>query len=203
MSLYFFVNFLVREYINHGSIYSLSKSNIQPEWSVHVNDMHSIGLDKPNVNHGSSKITSDHQLANKLSHLILLDANDTSASDNKRYLYCELLFINKEINRMVHNKVKLTSSNLRYLFIVYYHYTLDNPLVILIRDLMMDQKFFIRNIKRIFNYPCFNDWLSIHNKLKSTPIHLNNKLNETELLNCFIYELYRTKQIAHFKNYTN
>ena len=163
-----------------------------PEMSSYRNDIH---INQRYEYNGEFEIKSDEQLSEMLSFLIKIE--DTDISENKRYLYCELLFISKEIQRMVTNGEKLTPMNMRYLFIVYYHYTLDNPLVMLIRDLIKDQEFFMRRIKRIFNYPCFRDWITVRNQLNEHISYSlydarNNKWNKTELYNCFRCELYRT-----------
>lgn len=218
MSLYFFVNYLVREYMNRAKnqqSYPWETNNLKkkvdvitrfPEWHAYRNDMHITSIEETNgIRNGMSKITSDNQLSKELSRLILLDANETGISDNKRYLYCELLFINGEINNMVNNKICLKPKNLRYLFIVYYHYVLDNPLVLLIRDLMRDQEFFMRRIKRIFDYPCFREWVTIRNQLKEYKTYSifeshHTKWNKTELFNIFKCELYQSGQIKQFNN---
>lgn len=199
MSLYFFINYLVRGYINRGQTHRSFESKILrknditkgfPEWSVYKNDMHINSINETNeIRNGPSKITSDLQLSKELSRLILLEANETGASDNKRYLYCELLFINREIHDMVKNRITLTPQKMRYLFIVYYHYTLDNSLVLLLNDLMKDQEFFMRLIKRIFKYPCFRDWIEIHDVIKTSKYE---KLYET-----FRKELTNSNYLVH------
>lgn len=203
MSLYFFINYLVRGYINRGQTNHSFESKIFrknditkgfPEWSVYKNDMHINSISETNeIRNGPSKITSDLQLSKELSRLILLEANETGASDNKRYLYCELLFINREIHDMVKNRITLTPQKMRYLFIVYYHYTLDNSLVSLLNDLMRDQKFFMRLIKRIFKYPYFRDWIEIHEIIKTSNYNKLYKTFRKELTNSN-YSLHTTEK---------
>lgn len=217
MTLYFFVNYLVREYMNRYPkinicLFNLPKKTdvitIFPEWESYKDDSHIRSIEETNeIINGRSKITNDIELTSELSKLILLEANESGISENKRFLYCELLYINREINDLVKYKHKLKPKHLRYLFIVYYHYVLDNPLVMLARDLMVDQEFYMCQIKRIFNYPCFRGWVDIREELKQYRTYSAYEAHstiwyETSLYECFRTEVYSRSLTMHFTEKT-
>lgn len=188
MNLYFFIKNVVWRYVNYGLF---DKSSKYPELSEYKNDLNVVRF-----NYLEYRIKNDRHLAIELSRLILLEINRKFRFDNMRYLYCELMFITKEINRLVRNKEKLTHQNMRYLFIIYYHYVNGNSLISLVNDLMKDQVFFIRYIKRIFDYPCFRDWITIRHQLKeyrsySIQNAYCNNWDKTDLFKCFECELLR------------
>lgn len=136
MKLYFFINYLVRRYINFNI-----KNFI--EWSKHLDDSHNFLI----VNYNNDIIESDNQLIREFSCILL--SHEPNKSINRKIMFSELLHISHCLDILIKNDVKIQVNHLRYLLILYYHYMLDNPISMLLDDLKLDYTFFKSDIKRL------------------------------------------------------
>lgn len=200
MSLYFFINHIVRSYINRGN-----PGPIYPEMSSLTREEKNMFRILPTIDYKWYRIQSDRQLSTELSINILANFNKYEKLDNKKYFYCELMYIAEEISKMVYKGERLTPESLRYLFLVYHHYSLNSPLVYLLYDLMRDQKFFLRRIIRVLNYPFFREWITLRTQVNDYKYYClldasRTKWYKTDLFDCFKHELQQSGEIAHFKN---
>lgn len=140
MTLYYFINYLVRRYIKQDILRL-------PEWKNNKHDSHiklidiSISIE--------DDIVSDNQLTRDFS--LLLRHSTFNSTLNKKIMYSELIHISHELEKLTIKNKKLLLSDLRYLFILYFHYMLNNPITMLIDDLYIDRNFYVDDIRRLLN----------------------------------------------------
>lgn len=191
MTLYFFVNHVLRRYLRKKS------QQTRKEIIYHVFENDDKLFQEPEL-----FIRDDTDLANKLSRLVLNEANKNK-TENLGFIYNELLYANKKISELVKKNIKLNFFNTRYLFQVSDVYFLEENIIILLDKLIKDPNNNFRLIKRVLTYSPFRDWVTLKSYVKNYSIHIKNETKEhqeREIYHIYVMELYQSGFISFIKN---
>ena len=180
MTLYFFINCVMKEY------YETGKMNHECDPNHEIN-----GRTKHN----------DSKMAKKLRECLLNEAGSQRADDNI-LLYNELLFIAKSLDEETPRRF-MSQNKISYLNLVSFHYFHENNPVILLKRLLVTADVNMIYIKRILNYPMFRGWVTLKAYIRDYKTHImmeakQRKFFETELFIIFKAELYCNGLISHF-----
>lgn len=202
MGLYFFVNHILRKFVDKTSP---DDKNL---YDIDSLDKKEIDIIKKSIKikySCYSNLKTSKEIYKELSRLILEESFNKKSKECE-YLYNELLYLNRKLNKIVNkNNLNLNKQNTRYLFILIRHYFLSNHLLKVLNDLMKNQLFFLSDINRILKYPQFKEWVSMKTYLTN---HSNNCLVEskeypyynTELYQIYIMEIYQSKYLGIIEN---
>lgn len=204
MSLYFFINHVLRRFVaksNTSNMVFAELSSLDEKERAILDD--SVCGICPFLDEKRKSIDIYKELSRKI-----LAESSSEKSNYQMILYNELIYANKKLHKKIINGNKLTCVNTRYLFLVSKHYFLDNHPVVLLSDIMRDQKFFFNEIKRIITYPLFRDWITMRTQVINLKSYcLSNAENicfhMTELYGIFLMELYQSDCIDLVREYVN
>lgn len=204
MSLYFFINHILRRFVAKsnppcGEFAELSSLD-EKELAILEDSVFSI---YPFPEEGMKSIDIYRQLSSMIGA-----ESSCEKSQYRSILYNELLLINEMLNDKIGiNKKKLTWANTRYLYLVGKHYFLDNHPVLLLSDIMRDQKFFFKQIKRFIKYVIFDDWITMKSQISLKSRCLANAesvdFHMTELYAIFLMELNQSGLIKYVEKFVN
>lgn len=198
MSLYFFINHVVRRYVaknNRSKVNFPELSSMDESERAIIKDTlidHSLDLDIHET---------DRSICIKISSEINKESYKTDRTDYQKILFNELRHINKRLtNECVKGSGKLTWNNTRYLFLLVKAYSHNENPVILLNILMRDQAFFRLSIKRIVDYPMFRDWITLRNYITNFKSNIidtsyDTPFYMTELYTIFLMELHQSSMI--------
>ena len=189
MTLYFFVNHLLRRYLRK----KLNPYNKSIKYEFEEDD--SLFL-----NH-EFFFTNDKEISKELSRLILKESFKQK-DENMRFIYNELLYANKNVTKLVDKEINLNFSNLKYLFQVSKVYFLEENIVVLLDKLIKDPKNNFILIKRILRYSPFRDWITLKSYLSNYNNYISMKecnYYNHEIYHIYVMELYQSELFSYLE----